>query len=120
MNITQRNEKVHAALVKVASPALWQEIEHYLSIDDDENRPRDYYDALDQAHDLAEDLRDRKVYVPCRRALVALNVFVVITDEQIHNTITLGGSRVKCYDFKLDGLKYVFDKHITLTVYPND
>lgn len=103
------NDRVKAALATEANKALNDEIEHFLSIDHEEERQPDYYDALDQAHDLAVDVNDRKVLTPARRCLIALGVIRIITEDEIRRTITLGRGRK--YDFQLGGKKYVFDNH---------
>jgi len=108
--MTTRNELVQAALAVVKCKPLNSEVEHYLSIDDDEQRPYDYYEAIDQAYELALDVGDTVVIKAGRLCLILLGVFIVITEEQIANTVTLG--RGGAYDFKLNGKKYVFNEHL--------
>lgn len=110
MNREKANTLIRAELARVSSKALNDEIEHFLSIDDDEDRPHDYYDAIDQAYDLAIDVNDRKVIVPARRVLIAIGVYRIITEDEIANTVTLG--RGKKYDFQHEGAKYVFENHL--------
>lgn len=112
MNLYERNEKVRAELGMLESAALNEEIEHFLSVDSEEGRAFDYYDALDQAYDLAEYHSDRKVLVPARRVLCRLGVYRTISEDEIRNTVSLGRGRK--YDFQLDGVKWVFDNHLTL------
>lgn len=104
-----RNDQAKAAIAAEANPALNSEIEHFLSIDDDEQRPHDYYDALEQAAELAEYNRERAVLTPARRCLIELGVYRIITDEEIARIQTLGGRK---YDFQLGGKKYTFEKHL--------
>lgn len=111
MNREQANEIIKAELARINSRALNHEVRHFLSIDDDEGRPHDYYDAIDQAHNLAHDVNDRKVLTAARRVLIAVGVYRVITEEEIRRTVTMGRGRK--YDFQLDGVKYVFDNHLT-------
>ena len=103
------NDQVKAALAKFANPDLLEEIEHYLCIDDDEQRPHDYYDALDQAADRAEEWKTTATLKAARRCLVELGVYRSVTEEQLRRTQTLGGQRK--YAFQLDKIKYQFNAH---------
>jgi hypothetical protein len=110
MTLDEMNRTIKTALALLNNKALNEEVEHFLYIDDDEQRPRDYYDALCQAEQLAEYNNERKVLTPARTILISLGVYVVVTEEQLANTMTLGGG--KKYAFQLGGLKYNFEKHL--------
>lgn len=110
MTLDETNRIVKTALLALNSKPLNEEIEHFLFIDDDEDRPRDYYDALCQAEDLAEYNTERKVLVPARICLIGLGVYVEVTDEQLAGTQVLGST--KKYAFQHLGVKYNFEKHL--------
>lgn len=110
----RRNELTKAALAKVNDKHLNGEVEHFLSVDDDEQRPHDYYDAVEQSLDLADDYADRKVLVPARRVLIELGVYKVVTREYLAGITTLEGQGI-APDFKLGGLLYLFKRGLTVS-----
>jgi hypothetical protein len=114
MTLQERNDLVKAALAEVASPELQEEVEYYLDIDDEEQRPHDYYDALEQAESLAEDCGDRKTLTAARKALIALGVYRHWTDEELAciQVFTSSSRSHKKWDFILGGKKYKFENHL--------
>ena len=109
-----RNDLVKLALANINNKALNDEIEHFMCIDreesDCEDHDYDLYDALDEAHDLACDINDRKVLTPARKVLIEIGCIKHITDEDLQYIQTFG--RGKKYDFILGGKKYVWEKHL--------
>lgn len=110
MNTTKRNEIVEAAIKAVNCKALNDEVEHFLRANTEEGEALDYYSAIDQAHDIAIDVNDRKVIKSVRLVLIALGVYRVITDEQIRNTVTIGNGPK--FSFSLNKTKYIFEDHM--------
>ena len=112
MNLETRNQSVRDALALHPDKGLSDEIEHFLFIDDDEERDRDVYDALEQAHDLAVEHSDRKMMKAARLVLIELGYFRTISEDELRRTQTLGGKK---FDFTLKGQKYVWSHHLELT-----
>jgi len=114
MNLKERNALVKAAIAEIDSSELNDEIEYYLSIDDDEQRPHDYYDALEQAESLSEDIGDRKMLRSARKALIQLGVYRHWTDEELSHVqvFSSSGRSHKKWDFILGGKKYRFEDHL--------
>lgn len=114
-------DTVNDAFEKHANNELREEVEYLLDIDAEEQRESDLYRAILDAEDNFTDwLRfgdgsDRKLarrgMKAARLVLIELGVYKPISEEQIRNTVTMGGR--KAYDFTIAGVKYVFDKHLT-------
>ena len=114
----ERNELTKAALARVNSKALNSEVEHFLSVDDDEQRPHDYYDAVTQAYDLAEYGNERPLMTACRKVLIDLGYYKEVSREYLASVTSFcrGGQKQGIApDFKLGGKLYVFDNHINVT-----
>lgn len=102
------DQKVRAAIAKHSTPALRDEIEYHLEIDREE--PIDLYTILNDISDREDDNESRTFQRPLRKIFIELGVYIPKTDEQIRNTVTLGGKK---YAFQMDGTKYDFNKHPT-------
>ncbi len=109
MRLQTKNDLVINAVNTVGSRALADEINYYIEIDDDEHRPRNYYDALNQTEERAEYNADRSLLIPARKALIILNVYQPMTKQELRNTETSHG---KNYAFKMNKKKYTFRRHL--------
>lgn len=110
MNLEQRNRLVSAALDKVDSAALHEEVEFRLNIDAEEQRESDVYQALLDAEETFAEWRQRGALKAARRVLIDLGVYKPMTDDQVATTIRTRGP---AWDFKLNNVPYQFDRHLT-------
>lgn len=109
MSSQAKNNRVAAAINEVNSIALYDEIEYRIELQKDEGHKLDYYTALNDAEQMAEDYQDRALLTAARKALIKLGVYRAMTETQLANTFTSGG---KNYAFKMDGKKYAFERHL--------
>lgn len=114
MTLSDRNDTVRKALDKVNCKRLNNDVEYYLDIDDDEERPQDVYEAVIQAEEFAEEHGDRPVLLAARRVLIALGVYARMTLEEIDSTTvwSTGGGRRVPGSFKYRGEPYHFVGHL--------
>ncbi len=119
LTFAERNELTKAALARVNSKALNSEVEHFLSVDDDERRPHDYYDAIDQAYALAEYHNERALMTACRKVLIDLGYYKEVSREYLDGITCFSSSTGRTTkgtpNFKLDGKLYLFDNRIDVT-----
>ena len=115
----ERNELTKAAIARVNNKMLNSEVDHFLSVDDDEQRPHDYYDAVMQAYELAEYGNERPLMAACRRILIELGYYRETTREELSHvhwfSSSTGRMTTGTPDFKLNGKLYVFENHINVS-----
>lgn len=104
--------KLESAIEQFATQEAKDEITFRLELqaegEDAEDGPPDLYLAVSDACDWAEEYGRRAMLSSLRKALIACGVYREVSDDDLKNTMTLGG---KNYDFKLDGKKYNFHDH---------
>ena len=93
---------------QVGTPELWSEIRYHC---DDIEREEDgvTFDELSAIFDVeerAEEWKNRGLLTACRRTLIAIGFYRVMTDHEVANTITTSGT---VWAFKLDGVPYTSD-----------
>lgn len=119
ITFNERNELTKAALAKVNHAMLNEEVEHFLSVDDDEQRPHDYYDAVTQAYELAEYHSERSLMTACRRVLIELGYYEPTTKEELAKWSCWSGSTGRSSkmqpDFTLKGVLYIFKNHVNVS-----
>jgi hypothetical protein len=85
-----------------------EELEYHMNLDD-----RDYeYDLADaffDIYDKAECNDDKMVVNACRKILIEVGRYRVMTQKEINNTLIIGRGSRKVWDFKLKGVPYTFD-----------
>ena len=69
-------------------------------------------DAFDYIHDSCDssDYYERKIIINVRKIAILLGIYIPISDEELLNIISFPSG--KNYDFKMDGIKYTFDKRM--------
>ena len=104
------NERVRQAIAKFPNSELISEIEYRLEIQAESEEPvKDYYLALQDTEDFAEDNRAGPLLRAARRVSIELGVYRPVSEDELARTQNLGGKK---YYFKLAGVKYQFDKHL--------
>ena len=107
--IAHRNKETRLAIEQVAHKELTDEIEYRLELqreNTDNNDGDDWYLALMDAEEFAENTESRVLLNKCRRALIALGKYKIITPGELARIQTFGGR--KKFDFQLSGQKYVW------------
>jgi hypothetical protein len=103
------------ALLAATTGELRAEIQYLVDLDrDDAEDPAGPYDMVDAFRDILDRVDEPEYATPAfrrdvRRLAVALGVYRVVTDRELARTVVSRGPK---YDFKLDGRKYVFERHL--------
>ena len=105
------------AIRQYAGRELKDEIEHKLSVQDDELitgeiQQFDLALAFEDASESFERWRNRKVINECNKIGVAVGMYREVSDEEYRNTQVMGRGGKDSEFFKLGGKRYVFDKHL--------
>lgn len=103
-----RDDLTKAALAKLDSKILNEEVEHQMSVDREDDG-YGLYDAVNDAYDIALDNAHRQIITAARKVLIDIGCWKHITDEELDYVETFGGKK---YDFILGGKKYVWEKHL--------
>jgi hypothetical protein len=105
------NEKVKAALAKVGSKDLTDEVNFLVDtqLEGEESVTADLYVALQDAEQNAEANEDKKLLRAARLANIELGVYSPVTEEELSRIQVSSGKK---FDFQLDGIKYRFNKHL--------
>lgn len=102
-----RSERAREAIEAINHHELNEEIEYRLGVQADSGHEQDYYQALLDAEEFAENTSFRRLLTPARRALIKMGMYREITNGELARIQTLGGRRK--YDFALDRKKWVWD-----------
>lgn len=93
-----------AAINAQAKGFVREEIDFQLSLDRDYDY--DELDALFDTEDRAEDFKERGLLTDCRRLLIEVGFYRVMSEDEILNTVVSSGTR---WDFKMGGVAYTAD-----------
>lgn len=110
--VRKQSEAARLAIESVAHKELSDEIEYRLELQrenpDNDDDFDNYMLALMDSEEFAENTESRVLLNKCRRALIALGHYRIITPGELARIQTFGGR--KKYDFQLSGKRYVWTK----------
>ena len=104
-------KEINSIIKKNSTTKLWTEIInlHQESINACWDEPYSIKDCFDHLDDQSDGMSYKHLQTPCRRVNIALGVYVPMSQEQIDNTVVSHGKK---WDFKLDGVAYMFNHHV--------
>lgn len=109
ITIASNSREAKIAIAAVAHKDLDEEIGYRIDLqheNEDFDGVEDYLLALLDAEEWAENTESRVLLNKCRRALIALGRYRIITPGELARIQTFGGC--KKFDFQLSGQKYVW------------
>jgi len=108
ISISYQSKAARLSIEAVNRKELNEEIEYRIDLqrDSEDQEPENYFLALMDAEEFAENTDSRTLLNACRRALIHLGKYRIITAGELARIQTFRGA--KKFDFQLSGKKYVW------------